>query len=213
MSVEVKICGLKNPAAMDAAVKAGADLVGLNFFPKSPRYVTPQEAAALASMVANRVIRTGLFVNPETTQLERILADVPLDLLQLHGDEPPDRVAEIRSRFGLPVMKVIKVTEEVDLAAVKNYEEVADRIMFEPKTPKGADRPGGNAVAFDWTILQGFRSEKPWMLAGGLTPDNVATAIRLTGAPGVDTASGVEDAPGVKNEQKMRQFVEAARKR
>lgn len=213
MSVEVKICGLKNPAAMDAAVKAGADLVGLNFFPKSPRYVTPQEAAALASMVANRVIRTGLFVNPETTQLERILADVPLDLLQLHGDEPPDRVAEIRSRFGLPVMKVIKVTEEADLAAVKNYEEVADRIMFEPKTPKGADRPGGNAVAFDWTILQGFRSEKPWMLAGGLTPDNVATAIRLTGAPGVDTASGVEDAPGVKNEQKMRQFVEAARKR
>jgi len=213
MSVEVKICGLKNPAATDAAVKAGADLVGLNFFPKSPRYVTPQEAAALASMVANRVIRTGLFVNPETTQLERILTDVPLDLLQLHGDEPPDRVAEIRSRFGLPVMKVIKVTEEADLAAVKNYEEVADRIMFEPKTPKGADRPGGNAVAFDWTILQGFRSEKPWMLAGGLTPDNVATAIRLTGAPGVDTASGVEDAPGVKNEQKMRQFVEAARKR
>jgi len=213
MSVEVKICGLKNPAATDAAVKAGADLVGLNFFPKSPRYVTPQEAAALASMVANRVIRTGLFVNPETTQLERILTDVPLDLLQLHGDEPPDRVAEIRSRFGLPVMKVIKVTEEADLAAVKNYEEVADRIMFEPKTPKGADRPGGNAVAFDWTILQGFRSEKPWMLAGGLTPDNVATAIWLTGAPGVDTASGVEDAPGVKNEQKMRQFVEAARKR
>lgn len=198
---------------MDAAVRAGVDLVGLNFFPKSPRYVSPEDAAALASMVAGRVIRTGLFVNPETAQLERILGAVSLDLIQLHGDEPPERVAEIRSRYALPVMKVLKVSEEADLAAVRQYEDIADKIMFEPKTPKGADRPGGNAVAFDWTILKGFRSKKPWMLAGGLNPDNVATAIRLTGTPAVDTASGVEDEPGMKNEQKIRQFVAAAKKR
>jgi len=154
-----------------------------------------------------------VFVNPETAQLDRLLAEVPLDLVQLHGDETPERVAEIRQRFGRPVMKVIKVSDVSDLAAVKPYEEIADRLMFDTKPPKGADLPGGNATAFDWTILKDFQSEKPWLLAGGLTADNVATAIRLTGAPGVDTASGVEEAPGVKSEQKIRQFVAAAKKR
>lgn len=213
MSVDVKICGLNDPVTMDAAVKAGADFVGLNFFPKSPRYVTPGDAAALASRVPDRVITTGVFVNPETAQLDRLLAEVSLDLVQLHGDETPERVAEIRQRFGKPVMKVIKVSDVSDLAAVKPYEETADRLMFDTKPPKGADLPGGNATAFDWTILKDFQSEKPWLLAGGLTADNVATAIRLTGTPGVDTASGVEEAPGVKSEQKIRQFVAAARKR
>lgn len=213
MSVDVKICGLNDPVTMDAAVKAGADFVGLNFFPKSPRYVTPGDAAALAARVPDRVITTGVFVNPETAQLDRLLAEVPLDLVQLHGDETPERVAEIRQRFGRPVMKVIKVSDVSDLAAVKPYEEIADRLMFDTKPPKGADLPGGNATAFDWTILKDFQSEKPWLLAGGLTADNVATAIRLMGAPGVDTASGVEEAPGVKSEQKIRQFVAAAKKR
>lgn len=213
MSVDVKICGLNDPVTMDAAVKAGADFVGLNFFPKSPRYVTPGNAAALASRVSDRVITTGVFVNPETALLDTILAEVPLDLVQLHGDETPERVAEIRQRFGKSIMKVIKISDVSDLAAVKPYEETADRLMFDTKPPKGADLPGGNATAFDWTILKDFRSKKPWLLAGGLTADNVATAIRLTGTPGVDTASGVEEAPGVKSELKIRQFVAAAKKR
>lgn len=213
MSVDVKICGLNNPATLYAAIKTGADFVGLNFFPKSPRYVTPADAAALASRVPDRVITTGVFVNPETALLDSILAEVPLDLIQLHGDETPEHTAEIRRRFGRPIMKVIKVSEAADLAAVRPYEEIVDRLMFDTKPPKDADLPGGNAVAFDWTILKDFRSDLPWLLAGGLNADNVATAIRLTGTPGVDTASGVEDAPGVKSEQKIRQFVMAAKKR
>lgn len=213
MPVEVKICGLNTPASVEAGVAAGAAMVGFNFFAKSPRFVTISDAASLASAVPDSILRVGVLVNPDNELLSRILSDVPLDLVQLHGDEPPDRVAEIRARFGKPVMKVVKVAEADDLAQVKPYAEIVDRLMFDTKPPKDATLPGGNAKAFDWTILQGFRFDKPWLLAGGLTVDNVATAIRLTGAPGVDTASGVEDAPGRKNEQKIRQFIAAAGKR
>ncbi len=213
MPVDVKICGLNTPDSVEACMAAGATMVGFNFFPKSPRYVRINEAASLASAVPEGLLRFGVLVNPDNELLSQILAHVPLDFVQLHGDEPPDRVAEIRARFDKPVMKVIKVAEADDLAQVKPYADIIDRLMFDTKPPKDATLPGGNAKAFDWTILQGFRFEKPWLLAGGLTADNVATAIRLTGAPGVDTASGVEDAPGRKNSQKIRQFVAAARKR
>lgn len=213
MPVDVKICGLNTPDSVEACMAAGATMVGFNFFPKSPRYVRINEAASLASAVPEGLLRFGVLVNPDNELLSQILAHVPLDVVQLHGDEPPDRVAEIRARFDKPVMKVIKVAEADDLAQVKPYADIIDRLMFDTKPPKDATLPGGNAKAFDWTILQGFRFEKPWLLAGGLTADNVATAIRLTGAPGVDTASGVEDAPGRKNSQKIRQFVAAARKR
>ncbi|MEQ9489489.1 MAG: phosphoribosylanthranilate isomerase [Alphaproteobacteria bacterium] len=213
MPVEVKICGLNTPASVEASVAAGADMVGFNFFAKSPRFVSINEAASLASSVPDSVLSVGVLVNPDNELLSRILSDVPLDLVQLHGDEPPDRVAEIRARFGKPVMKVVKVAEADDLAQVKPYTEIIERLMFDTKPPKDATLPGGNAKAFDWTILKGFRFDKPWLLAGGLTVDNVATAIRLTGAPGVDTASGVEDRPGVKNSQKIRQFIAAAGKR
>ncbi len=213
MTVQVKICGISTPETMTAALEGGAAFVGLVFYPKSPRAVTPGAAAALASLVPADVVKTGLLVDAEDATIAAVLEEVPLDLLQLHGSESPERIAEVKARFGLPVMKVVKLRRPGDLEAVGPYLTVADRLLFDAKPPAemtGA-LPGGNAVAFDWTILAGTTWPVPWMLAGGLTAENVARAIAVSGAPAVDVSSGVEDRPGVKNPNKIKAFLEAVR--
>jgi phosphoribosylanthranilate isomerase len=213
MAVEAKICGINAPDAMDAAAKGGAALIGLNFYPPSPRAVAPEEAAHLASRVPPGVSRVGVFVDPDDDQLAATLAKVPLDLLQLHGRETPRRVAEIGARFARPVIKVIKVAKQEDLAAADAYLGLVERLMFDAKAPESAKAalPGGNAVAFDWRLLAGRRWAKPWLLAGGLTAENLAEAVRTTGARGVDVSSGVEDAPGRKSPAKIAAFLAAAK--
>ena len=213
MSVDVKICGLSTAEAVAAAVEGGAAFVGLVFYPPSPRAVTPAEAAPLTALVPEGVVKTGLLVDAEDAAIGEILKSVPLDLLQLHGAESPARVAEIKARFGLPVMKVVKLRQPGDLESAAPYLAVADRLLFDAKPPEDMENalPGGNALAFDWTILAGTGWPLPWMLAGGLTPDNVARAVEITGAPAVDVSSGVEDAPGRKNPAKIKAFLEACR--
>jgi phosphoribosylanthranilate isomerase len=208
--VRVKICGLKTPADVAAIVAAGAAYAGFNFFPKSPRHVTPPEARDLALVAPEGLCKVALVVDADDAVLDAIVAEVPLDMLQLHGHETPARVAEIKARYGLPVMKVIGVAEEADLADLLDFQLVADQILIDAKAPKGAVLPGGNGLTFDWRLLVGRKWLRPWMLAGGLTPDNVADAIRLTGARQVDVASGVESAPGVKDAAKIAAFVAAA---
>ncbi|MDO5646511.1 phosphoribosylanthranilate isomerase [Paracoccus sp. (in: a-proteobacteria)] len=207
---QAKICGLTRADHIRAAADAGARFVGLVFFPKSPRAVTVEQAAALSVDVPFGVARVGLFVNPDDAELETTLAQVPLDIIQLHGAESPARVAEVKSRTGLPVMKAIGIRDPADLPQLTDYGVVADLLLVDAKPPKNADLPGGNGLAFDWRLLTGRRWLRPWMLAGGLTPDNVAEAIRLTGAPMVDVSSGVETAPGVKDPALIRAFVNAA---
>jgi phosphoribosylanthranilate isomerase len=208
--VRVKICGVRSPADMAAVAAAGAAYVGLNFFPKSPRFVTADEARTISFAAPEGLCKVALVVDADDPTLDAITAAVPLDMLQLHGHESPARVAEIRARYGLPVMKVIGVAEEADLAPMMDYALVADQILIDAKAPKDAVLPGGNGLTFDWRLLVGRKWLKPWMLAGGLTPDNVAQAVRLTGARQVDVASGVESAPGVKDAARIRAFVEAA---
>lgn len=207
---QVKICGLTRPEHVAAAVEAGAAFVGFVFFPKSPRNLTPEAAATLALEVPPGVARVGLFVNPDDALLDVVLAVVPLDILQLHGSETPDRVAEIKARTGLPVMKAVGVAGPQDLDALWDYGLVADMLLVDAKAPKDAALPGGNGLAFDWRLLVGRKFLTPWMLAGGLTPDNVAEAVRLTGARIVDVSSGVESAPGEKDGALIRDFVAAA---
>ncbi len=192
MRVAVKICGLTTPEAVTAAVQGGAAYVGMVFFPRSPRAVTAEEAAALLAPVPPLVQRVGLFVNPDDALLAATLATAPLDMLQLHGDESPERVAAIRRTFGLPVMKALAVGQPDDPARAHPYVPVVDRLLFDARPPAGSDRPGGNAVAFDWRLLQGLSWSVPWMLAGGLTPETVAQAVALSGAREVDVSSGVE---------------------
>lgn len=211
MTIRVKICGLKNPRHVAAAVQAGASYVGLVFFAKSPRHLEIPAARDLALEVPPGVAKVALVVNPEDDTLEAILRDVPVDMLQLHGAESPARLREIRQRFGLPVMKAVGVAEASDLDAIPAYEAVADQILLDAKPPKGAALPGGNGLAFDWRLIAGRPWQKPWMLAGGLTPQNVAEAIRLTGARQVDVSSGVESAPGVKDTDLIAAFLAAAR--
>lgn len=211
MPVEVKICGITDDEAMDAAIEAGADYVGLVFYPPSPRAVTPEQAAELVEFTPGEITKVGLFVDPDDATLETVLTQVRLDLLQLHGTESPERIEFIRLEYGLPVMKMIAVSSAEDLAAAEPYLAVTDRLLFDAKPPKGATLPGGNAVSFDWSILAGQRWGVPWMLAGGLTPANVAEAIRISGAPAVDVSSGVESAPGVKDPDKIRAFIQAVR--
>ena len=206
----VKICGLTQPEHVAAAVEAGAGFVGFVFFPKSPRNLTPEAAAVLAQEVPPGVARVGLFVNPDDAALDAVLAQVPLDILQLHGSETPERVAEIKARTGLPVMKAVGVAGPQDLDALWDYGLVADMLLVDAKAPKDAALPGGNGLAFDWRLLVGRKFLTPWMLAGGLTPDNVAEAVRLTGARIVDVSSGVESAPGEKDGALIRDFVAAA---
>lgn len=208
--VRVKICGLKTPGDVAAVAAAGAAYAGFNFFPKSPRYVTPETARALALEAPEGLCKVALVVDADDATLDGIVGAVPLDMLQLHGHESPARVAEIKARYGLPVMKVIGVAEEADLAPLLDYQLVSDQILVDAKAPKGAVLPGGNGLTFDWRLLVGRKWLKPWMLAGGLTPDNVAEAIRRTGTRQVDVASGVESAPGVKDAGKIAAFVAAA---
>lgn len=211
MTTRVKICGLKTPDHIDAAAQAGAGYVGFVFFPKSPRNVTPQNAAALAAHVPVGVAKVALVVNADNTILDALIDTVPLDMLQLHGSESPERVAEVRARYGLPVMKAVGVAEAADLALVDTYAAVADQLLIDAKPPKGADLPGGNGLAFDWTLLAGRKYwTKPWMLAGGLTSDNVAEAVAKTGAKQVDVSSGVETTAGVKDVELIRVFISAA---
>ena len=207
--VRVKICGLKTPGDVAAVAAAGAAYAGFNFFPKSPRFVTPETARALALAAPEGLCKVALVVDAEDAVLDAIVAEVPLDMLQLHGHESPARVAEIKARYGLPVMKVIGVATETDLAPLLDYQLVADQILIDAKAPKDAVLPGGNGLTFDWRLLVGRKWLKPWMLAGGLTPDNVSQAIQLTGARQVDVASGVESAPGVKDAARIAAFVEA----
>lgn len=212
MAVKVKICGIASEPALNAAIAGGAAFLGFNFYPPSPRYVAPSLAAELASAVPGGILRVGLFVDADDATIAGILAAVPLDMLQLHGRETPERAAAIRAAFGLPVMKVLGVGEAADLERAKPYEPIVDWLMFDAKPPK--DRPdalpGGNARAFDWSLLAGRSWSLPWMLAGGLTPDNLAAAARISGALVLDVSSGVEDAPGRKSPAKIRAFLEAA---
>jgi phosphoribosylanthranilate isomerase len=209
MSVTAKICGINDLEAMRAAIAGGASHVGLVFYPPSPRAVSPGEAMALASVVPAQVQKVGLFVDPENDQIDKTLFAVKLDMLQLHGDETPERVSDLKTRTGKKVMKVIKVSEPEDLNRAEAYVRVADALMFDAKPPKGMKDalPGGNAVSFDWRILSGRRWPLPWMLAGGLTAVNVADAVGLSGAAIVDTSSGVEDAPGCKSAEKIAKFL------
>ena len=210
MTVTVKICGLTEPAGLAAAVAAGARYVGFVFFAKSPRHVSPEQAADLAAQVPLGIAKVGLFVDPDDALLRAVLDKVPLDMIQLHGAETPARVAEVKALTGLPVIKAVGLAEPADLDALWDYGLVADMLLIDAKPPKGAALPGGNGVAFDWRLLAGRQILKPWLLAGGLTPDNVAEAIRLTGAMGVDVSSGVESAPGIKDHDRIRAFVAAA---
>lgn len=205
----VKICGLRRPADVAAAVDAGAGYLGFVFFPPSPRAVSIGTAASLCADVPAGRARVGLFVNPDDALIDSVLAEVPLDILQLHGTETPARVAELRSRSGLPVMKAVGVASRDDLAALWDYGLVADLLLIDAKPPRDAILPGGNGLSFDWRLLAGQRPLKPWFLAGGLTPDNVRDAVRLTGAPAVDVSSGVESAPGDKDPALIRAFCAA----
>ncbi|TNJ39969.1 phosphoribosylanthranilate isomerase [Phaeobacter sp. B1627] len=210
VEIRSKICGLKTADDIAVAADAGAAYVGLNFFAKSPRSVSIAQAAVLAAGAPVGLAKVGLVVNAGDSELDAITGSVPLDMLQLHGGESPERVAEIKSRYGLPVMKVIGVAEADDLKPIDLYAQVADQIMIDAKAPKGAVLPGGNGITFDWQLLAAKKYwQVPWMLAGGLTPDNVAEAIRKTGARQVDVASGVESAPGQKDAALMRAFVAA----
>lgn len=208
----VKICGITTPETLTAAIEGGASYVGLVFYPPSPRYAAPDLAAYLASYVPDAVKKVGLFVEPDDKTLEDILRQVPLDMIQLHGHESPDRVLYIKERFGLPVMKALPVRTKADLAAVPDYTNVADWLLFDAKAPPGATLPGGNGLPFDWILLEGFQSQTPWMLAGGLTPDNVAEALRRLSPDAVDVSSGVETAPGAKSPEMIEKFIEAVKK-
>jgi phosphoribosylanthranilate isomerase len=209
--IRVKICGLTAAGDVADAVAAGAAYVGFVFFEKSPRHVTVDTARRLALDVPPGVAKVALTVNADNAALDALTGRVPLDFLQLHGEESPARVAEIKARYGLPVMKAIGVAEAADLAQVDVYAKVADQLLIDAKPPPGATRPGGNALAFDWRLIEGREWPLPWLLAGGLTPDNVAQAVARTGAKQLDVSSGVERAPGVKDAKLIRAFIDNAR--
>ena len=213
MQTLVKICGLKDEQTVRAARDAGADMIGLVFFPPSPRYLSPADAQALLADFKGPPTRVALLVDADDALIDDVAGTGVIDLLQLHGHETPDRVAEIKQRTGLPVMKVLRVATADDVAEASRFKAVADRILFDAKAPKDMKGalPGGNGLRFDWRLLEGLELSIPWMLSGGLDAENVGDAIRLTGATAVDTSSGVEDSPGVKNVDKIRVFVTAAR--
>lgn len=206
----IKICGVTTPEALDAAMTARADHIGFVFFAKSPRNVAPGDAAALAARAAGRISRVGLFVDAADSLIAEAVAAARLDVLQLHGSETPERAAQLRARFGLPVWKAVAVASAADIARAEAWAGAADLVLFDAKTPKGS-LPGGMGLAFDWSLLAAWKHRAPWGLAGGLNPANVAEAVRLTGAPLVDTSSGVESAPGVKDAGLIAAFCAAAR--
>lgn len=212
MALEVKICGLKTDEAVDAAIRAGADLIGFVFFPRSPRHVELDEAVRLAAAARGRAKIVALVVDPDDALIEAIATRLAPDLLQLHGHESPARVAEIAARSGLPIMKVVPVAEAADLAVVPAYVPHVTRLLFDAKPPKTPEAlPGGNGLPFDWRLIRGLDPGRPIMLSGGLTPENVAQAIAATGVAAVDVSSGVERAPGVKDPEKIAAFIRNAR--
>lgn len=206
----VKICGLTDAAALDAAIRARAECAGFVFFAPSPRNLSATDAAALAARADRRIRLVGLFVDASDAEIAAGVAAARLDALQLHGEETPERAAQLKAQFGLPVWKALPVTTSEDVARAERYAGAADFILFDAKTPKGT-LPGGMGVRFDWSLVAHWRGPLPWGVAGGLTPANVAEAVRITGAPLVDTSSGVESAPGVKDIDKIAAFVRAAR--
>ncbi len=209
--LSAKICGLTDAAAVAAAVAGGAAFAGFVFFPPSPRNLSPQRAGELIAGLAPDVTPVGVFADPTDAALEAVLSDAPLRLIQLHGKETPARAGEIKDRFGLPVMKAVPVAGPGDVARAEGYVGSVDWLMFDAKAPESATRPGGNALSFDWELLAAADWPLPWMLSGGLNADNLAEAVRVSGAGVVDVSSGVEDRPGVKNPEKIRAFLEIAR--
>jgi phosphoribosylanthranilate isomerase len=211
MPLLVKICGLKTPDALDAALEAGADMVGFVFFPPSPRNLGIEAARTLGERVKGRAKKVALSVDAPDAELDRVVEALKPDMLQLHGGETPERVAAVRSRFRLPVMKALPIEQKSDLAPIRIYEKVADWLVFDGRAPREATRPGGLGKTFDWTVLENLSLEVPFMLSGGLDASNVAEALRITRAPAVDVSSGVERAPGEKDPDKIRAFIRAAR--
>lgn len=207
---KIKICGITTPIALEAAIAAHADFVGFNFFPPSPRHLSASDAAILAERAGSRITKVGVFVDPNDALLGEVVPAAKLDAIQLHGSETPDRTAQIRARFALPLWKVMSVAAPGDIAKAIAYREAADFILFDAKTPSGT-LPGGMGLAFDWALLSGNHGTPAWGLAGGLTPNNVAEAIRITRTSMVDTSSGVESAPGVKDVDKIAAFCKAVR--
>lgn len=214
MAIEVKICGLDREEAVDASVQGGAAYTGFVFYPPSPRNLTPERAAILTSRVPSSIGKVGLFVDPTDAELSAALALNDLDIVQLHGSETPSRVADIKRSSGRAVMKAIKIATRDDVKSAELYDGVADRILFDALAPASMANalPGGNALRFDWTLLEGLSVSLPWMLAGGLTAENLAEAVRLTKASAVDVSSGVEDKPGVKSLDKIHAFLAAAKR-
>lgn len=206
----IKICGISTPAALEATIRARADHVGFVFFPKSPRNVSATQAAALGSRAEGRIGKVGLFVDADDTLLGDAVTAAKLTALQLHGSESPERAAQLRARFGLPVWKAISVTSAGDVARASAYAGAVDLVLFDAKTPAGT-LPGGMGLSFDWSLLAGWRDAIPWGLAGGLNPGNVAEAIRRTGTPLVDASSGLEAEPGIKDESLIAAFCSAVR--
>jgi len=207
---KIKICGVTTPAAIDAAIAARADYVGFNFHPPSPRFLTPGNAAALTEQVQGRAVVVGVFVDVDDATIAEAITSGKLDAIQLHGSETPERAAQVKARFGLPVWKVLSVATADDVSKADAYRDASDFILFDAKTPKGS-MPGGMGLTFDWSLLSAYRGPLPWGLAGGLTPTNVADAVRATGAPMVDTSSGVESGPGIKDAELIAAFCRAAR--
>ncbi len=210
MTTQIKICGLSTPETVSAAIAAGASHIGLNFYPPSPRFVSEDLVAQLAAIAGDHVLKVGVFVDPDNAFLGDHVKAGAMDAIQLHGKETPDRVRDVKARFGLPVWKILSVETAEDVAGASDYEDVADFLLFDTKTPKGT-LPGGMGLGFDWSLLEHYDGALPLGLAGGLTPDNVADAIRKTGAALVDTSSGVETAPGVKDVDLIAAFCKAAR--
>ena len=211
MSLIVKICGLSTRETLDVALDAGADMVGFVFFPPSPRHLGLEAARELGKQTRRRALKVALTVDADDTTLAAIVEALQPDILQLHGSEGVARLHDIRQKFGLPVMKAIAVEAPADLASLPGYAAVADRILFDARAPKDATRPGGLGAVFDWHVLENLDLELPFMVSGGLHAGNVAEAVRVTGAGGVDVSSGVERAPGHKDPEMIRAFIRAAR--
>ncbi|MBN9250701.1 MAG: phosphoribosylanthranilate isomerase [Mesorhizobium sp.] len=209
--LDIKICGLKTDTALVAALSGGATHVGFIFFPKSPRNITPSEAGRLRKLAGGKAKAVAVTVDADNEFLDTIVTEMQPDMLQLHGSETPERLAELKVRYGLPVMKALSVREPADLAAIAPYRGVADRLLFDAKPPKGSELPGGNGVSFDWTILARLDADVDYMLSGGLNAANIGEAIRLANPPGLDISSGVESAPGIKDTALIEQFFKAVR--
>ncbi len=211
MPVQVKICGINSAAAADAVLRVGADFGGLVFFAKSPRHLNLEQGSMLAERMRGRLRLAALVVDDKDEQLAAIARLVKPDFFQLHGKETPERVADIRARFGIPVIKALAISEPGDLAKVAAYDDVAEMFLFDAMPAADASRPGGHGAAFDWQILKGQNFVRPWFLAGGLMPENIARAIAVSGAKMVDVSSGVESAPGIKSPNRIAEFVAAAK--